>query len=200
MSLLHVYLGCLVFGWSLLLVSLFMGHDVDGGSGFHLHFDADGDLEPGDAGGGAIHGEGVVAALKYLSLRNVVFFTAFFGLTGSVLSLLDAHRTVAFALAVAMGVFASTLLSKMVTFLRRTEVGELSYLNRLEGSKARVLVDVSRERRGKVLVEAGGNTVQLLALVAEESIRDAYSCGDCVTIIHIKDGIAHVAEDTFINI
>lgn len=199
MSLLYVYLGCLVFGWSLLLVSFFVGRDADGDSDFHLHPDAGGNAEPGDAGGGAVHGEGALAALRYFSLRNVVFFTAFFGLTGSVLSLLDAHRVVAFALAVTMGIFASTLLSKMVRFLRRTEVGELACLNRLEGSKARVLVDFSRERRGKVLIQSGGNTLQLIARVAEESKRDSYGYGDCVIIVHIIDGVAHVAEETFIN-
>lgn len=199
MSLLHVYIGCLVFGWSLLLISFFVEHDADGDADLHLHADAGGSSTVGDVEAGAVAGEGVIAALKYFSLRNVVFFTAFFGLTGSVLSLLHAHRIVTLLLAIAMGVFASTLISKMVRFLRNTEVGELAYLSRLEGFKARVLVDFSRGQRGKVLVQSGGNTLQLLARVAEESKYDAYGHGDCVTIVHVRDGVALVAEETFIN-
>jgi hypothetical protein len=200
MSLFYFYIACLIFGGALLLASLLLGHDTDADTEIDMHSDMD---SLGDTSADAPHelssGEGVGAAVRFLSLRNIVFFTAFFGLTGTLLSLLALPSLVTFPSAAAMGLFAGTLSCKLLGYLKKTEVGEVACLSRLVGARAKVVITVSRARRGKIVVDMKDRTIQLLAEVAEVASRDEYAFGEMVTIIHVRGGIAHVAEESFLD-
>jgi hypothetical protein len=215
-----IYLFCLLFGGAFLTITFLLGHGANGDSGGDGHGDVGGDAHVGMDGhayagtGSDLHahpgtasedhpaheGEGVAAAIKYLSLRNVVFFTAFFGLTGSTLSWLGIWPPLTFMSALAMGVFAATLSQKLLSYLKKTEVGAVSDLSELAGLKAKVLVDISKTRRGKIAVKTRDRILQLLAVTAEESKREEFGAGETVTIIRTVAGIAHVADETFLDL
>lgn len=195
LSLYVVYLACLLFGGLLLLVSIFFGGDSD--MGFDLEVDADLDADFDAAA--EVSGEGMIAAVKFLSFRNIVFFIAFFGLAGSLLTWMKFNAILTFLAAVAMGLFAAFLGHAAMTYLKKSESGAGTNLRELEGRKAAVLVNVSREHRGKISVSAKDRVFQLLAAVAEESSRDHFDHGDAVTIVRVENGTAFVAEESFIQ-
>ena len=84
--LLKIYLASLAFGGVLLVASLVIGDDGDADTDFDGGADLDLDLAA-EHGGAPDHGDidalgGIFGALK--SIRFWTFFTAFFGLTGTV--------------------------------------------------------------------------------------------------------------------
>ncbi len=97
---LTLYLVCLVLGGVLIAVSIFGGGDAD----VDVAADADVDLGEVDAETG---GEGVVAAARFLSMRNLVFFLAFFGLAGTLLTLLQANSVATVLTSVGLGALAA---------------------------------------------------------------------------------------------
>lgn len=188
-----LYISCLIFGGIFVMLSLLLGHDSNGEMDFHSE------------GGLAIDShdlpseEGVIAAAEFLSLRNVIFFLAFFGLTGSTLSLLAIPTLLTLPTSIGMGIFAAFLRQKLMSYLRKTEVGELHHLSELEGFKGRVIVNLSRTARGKISIPTKERTLQLLAMVAEEASKDEFQYGETVTIVRVDNGVAFVVEEDFIN-
>jgi hypothetical protein len=190
---LTIYLVCLMFGGVLLAVSILAGAygevdhamDADADHGFDLH--------------ATDHGEGLAAAIKFLSFRNIVFFLAFFGLTGTVLTWIKIPALMTPFVAVGMGWFAAAFGQKVMTYLKKTESGAEINLQDLEGLKARVVVNVSKSQRGKISVIANDRWLQLLAVVADEESKDEFKFGENVTIIKVENGVVHVASEDFIR-
>lgn len=208
---LTVYLACLIFGGILLSVSIFAHSDADGDfhdGDFHtdvhtdlttdveVHADADVATHPADTN---LHGESVTSAIQYLSFRNVVFFLAFFGLTGSLLTLLGIPLLAVLFTALGMGLFTATLSHKLMTYLKKSESGRVIHVNELEGFTAKVTISLSKTRRGKISVTDGSRHLQLVAGAAEEAGRDAFQCGDSVIVLKVEDGTAYVVEEEFIH-
>lgn len=226
---LSVYLACLVFGGILLSVSLFAHSDTDTDTDFHMdadhdfstdmHLEADSDLAAdvhmdtdvpaevhidADAEGGVhadsgSHGEGVTAAIQFLSFRNIVFFLTFFGLTGSVLTWLDIPSLLILMTAILMGLFTATLSHKLMTYMKKSESGQVIHLNELEGFTGRVTVNLSKTHKGKISVTGGDQNLQLVALVADEASEDEFRYGDSVIILRIENGTAYVVGEDFIR-
>ena len=200
-----VYTVCLILGGVLLGLSLLGGEidaemDVGGDLDFDADFDPDLDAEVHgalDGAGHGVEGQGLTAAARYLSFRDVVFFAAFFGLSGLVLRGVGIPEPgVGFSAGV-FGLGASTLAHRLMVYLKRTESGAGRRPDELEGRRARVLVEVSREMRGKIVLDTGEQTLHLLAAVAEESDQDRFPHGAEVTILYFDDGTARVAEPGF---
>jgi len=192
-----LYLICLIFGGIFIVVSLFF--DMDGDADVDIDTDVDFDADAGIGGDADIPtGEGATAAIKFLSFRNFVMFTAFFGLTGTVLTWLGGPLIINLLAAIVMGIFTATLMHRVMAHLMKNEVGQTTNLEDLIGSSAKVTIDVSREHKGKISVYANGRTLQLLAQVAEESGRDEFKSGEAVIIIKIQEGAAFVVEGDFV--
>src|SRR5512140_1858956 len=90
---LYIYIAAFILGACLLCASMFLGHhDADAGADLNVDSDADGDAHAeADAHADADHADhGVTLSdfwLPFVSVRFWVFFLCFFGLTGSVFSL-----------------------------------------------------------------------------------------------------------------
>jgi len=186
---LTVYLVCLAFGGVLLVLSL-AGGDGDVGG------DLDGDL---DAGGDLDHGQPAHSLYEYLSFRAAVFFLAFFGLTGTLLTAMGTAGLAALVVAVLMGGVAGAGMQSALRYLRRTETGRPFDLREVEGSRARVLLGCERQRRGKIVVDVGERTLQLLALAADEAGRDSFAPGETVIVVSVRDGVAYVAGEDLVR-
>lgn len=198
---LKTYLTCLIFGGIFIAVTLLFGGDGDVDLDVDADMDVDFDVDADVAGDVDIDasGEGMTAAIKFLSFRNIVFFLAFFGLTGTVLTWLNGPFLLVLAVAIGMGFGAATLMHRVMSHLLKNEVGQALNVDNLVGLPAKVTVTITKDRRGKVLLDAGGQKLQLLALTADEASRDAFSAGEIVYILSVEDGTAYVVEEAFID-
>ena len=190
---LTLYLVCLVLGGVLIGLSIFGGGDSD----VDVTADADVDLESGeiDAESG---GEGVSAAARFLSMRNLVFFLAFFGLTGTLLNLLGAGALLTLLTSAGLGAVAAVVVQRLMDYLRSSQSGAVRSLNTLAGVEARVVVGLDGAKPGKVVVDGGDRTHQLVARIHEGAAVDHVEVGDTVVVVRIQDGIALVAEKTYL--
>lgn len=200
---LTLYLACLIFGGIFIIVSLFFGSDADAevDSGGDLHFHSGGNAHSeagGEVGADAHLGEGLAETIKFLSLRNIVFFLAFFGLTGTVLTLMGAWAIFSLPVATGIGLFSATLLHKALRYLVKTEVSGGINLEDLSGLSATVMIGLSRTQRGKISLKTGGQFMQLLALAADVAGPLEFKPGEEVVILEVKNGVAYVVEKEFI--
>lgn len=191
---LTLYLMCLLLGGLLIGLSIFGGGDSD--VDVDVAADADVDVDGGDMD--AEGGEGVAAAASFLSVRNLVFFTAFFGLTGTLLSLLQANPAATLATAGGLGVVAAWFIHRLMGYLRGSQSGALPSVSALAGAEARVVVGVTPTRPGKVDVVVGDRTYQFLARIHEGAAVDHVDAGDTVVVVRIQDGIALVADKSYL--
>lgn len=191
-----LYLVCLVFGGIFIAVTFIFGGDTDGDVDFDGDMDADMDVD-GDID--TVEGEGVAEAIKFFSFRTFVFFSAFFGLTGVVFTWLDIFPLLTFAMAVGIGIFAAALMYKTLAHLMQNEVEGTINLDSLVGMPARVILDLSKQQRGKIAVEVQGTLLQLLARIAEEAERDSFRQGETVIVLRVQDGTAFVVEQEFVQ-
>ena len=142
-----LYLFSLVVGGGMLLFSLFGGHDGDG----HGHVGHD------------THGHD---ALKFFSIRTLTYFLFAFGGVGAVLSKSWswAAAPIVLALAIVAGLFVGAAVTLTFGYLQRTESGSRESEDSFVGLTGRVTVPISGgSGLGKVLVERGGRTFELMA-------------------------------------
>lgn len=202
---LTVYLACLIFGGSLVAISILGGldsHGVDFHADMDVDADADFDIDHGDLSGIDDHGmggHGMTEVARFLSFRSLVFFAAFFGLTGSALSWIGTPFLVSLLASLGMGGAAAAGIQKTLAYLKRTESGQVMNLRNLEGSKATVIVGLSRGKRGKIRVATTEQFLQLLATVAEESNKSEFMPGDVVTVVRVEKDLVQVSEESFIR-
>jgi membrane protein implicated in regulation of membrane protease activity len=190
---LTLYLVCLLLGGLLIALSIFGGGDAD--AELDVAADADVDLGEVDAETG---GEGVVAAARFLSMRNLVFFLAFFGLTGTLLTLLQANHLATLLTSVGLGALAACAVHRLMGYLRGSQSGAVPGVSALAGAEARVVVGLASTRPGKIDVVAGDRTYQFTARIHEGAKVDHVEVGDTVVVVRIQDGIALVAEKTYL--
>ena len=205
---LTVYVACLIFGGTLLAVTLSSGGDAHAGADVdtvdaHGDVGADGDLDHDAEGrlhGAASHADPRLVLLsQVLSVRNLIFFTAFFGAAGTALTLLRVPAWWAAPSSALMGSTAAVSISRVLAYLHRTESGRVDNEKDFEGLPARVLVDVGVAETGKISVATDERSLQLLARVAQESSRPRFAAGEAVLIVRVEDGIAQVAGEDFVS-
>jgi hypothetical protein len=148
-----LYLFSLVVGGGMLLFSLFGGHDGDGHGGHVGH---------GHVGHDA-HGHD---ALKFFSIRTLTYFLFAFGGVGAVLakSWSWAAAPIVLVVAILAGLGVGAAVTFAFGYLQRTESGARESDDSFVGLTGRVTVPISSgSGMGKVLVERGGRTFELLA-------------------------------------
>lgn len=170
-TLFYIYLACLIFGGGFLAFTFLFGggdhdHDfdshaeLDGDGAFELH-SGDGDLTTEadvhvDSHGDVSHDSRFAEAASFFSLKNIIYFLAFFGLTGTVLSLLFNLDFLTLPSSIAIGVGAWIFGYKFASYLKNSESGAGLDLTDLKGKTAKVVLDVRKDGKGKILVQAGG--------------------------------------------
>ncbi len=181
-----VYLFATLVGWPFVLFFLFFSSDVDADVDADLEFDAD--AAP-DAGAGGV-GEGLGdAVLSIFSFRAMVFLLAFFGATGLILDALDVHAIPTLLLAMAMGLFAGYLHARLFAYLKRSSVESSTTNADLRGSRAKVVVPVSSEQKGRIEVDVEGRPVYVTARPFKDG---TFEKGQVVVVVEVEDGMALV--------
>jgi hypothetical protein len=132
-----IYIGALLFGGVLILASVF-------GAGEHGVDAHGGDASDPHAGG---HGHNTLLA-ALLGIRFWSFASAFFGLTGLLLSFSGAPR-LAVPVAVVVGVAAGFTASLLLRKLSRESVGRVAEAGAFVGREGRLLLPVARAQQGR---------------------------------------------------
>jgi hypothetical protein len=184
------YLFAAIVGGGLLAFSVIGGHgdgDVGGGHDAGGH-DAGGH----DAGHDVGHGAGELV-LGFFRPRNLIFFLAAFGLTGSVLTWLRNAAPFTLGLAIGMGLGAMVLNHLLFTWLRRTDaaIDTLGDTD-LEGVSARVVLDVIPGHPGRVVCLVAGREQYVTARLAS-GVETSLATGREVVIVAITGGVAQIA-------
>ncbi|HTE56941.1 MAG TPA: hypothetical protein VK698_39080 [Kofleriaceae bacterium] len=159
-----IYLTAMLVGGVLVALSIVAGAD----HGWH-HGDVGGHGADGHAGSEGGFADAVLSWLPVGSFRFWTFFAAFFGLTGTALTMLGVGGAVPVAVvASAVGYASGLMLTRAIRGLQRgsgdSSVGE----GDLVGATAQVLLPVGAGRTGKVRLQIKGRTLDLMAETEEE--------------------------------
>jgi membrane protein implicated in regulation of membrane protease activity len=153
----------------------------------------DGTVDAAVDGAGADGAFGAIAA-SVLSFRTIVFFTAFFGASGTVLTLLDAGPTLTLVSAVLIGLFAGGLVSVLFGLLRSSEANSHLSDRALVGRPATVVLPVVDGRPGRVRIDLEGQPQYLVARAVDDGTEQQYDVGTSVVVVEIENGTAMVAS------
>lgn len=183
-----VYVFCLVLGGGLLLLSLASGDstDLDVDMGVDVGVDMDVDADVGaDAGAGT-------AAQKIFSFRGLIYGLFGFGLTGTILSTLELSTLPTAGASVVAGILSSILVTSVFNYLRTTDSGYLPGDHTFPGASGRVVLPISADSAGAVVVVRSGREIRLRALPHPSGAGDPAGWTE-VMVIEMDDGVARVA-------
>jgi len=206
---LYIYGFFCVVGSILLGFSLFGGHDSDGDightdidfdTGSDLHLDADlhvgveTDVTVTGNTDMIIHGETGLgdSILSFLSVRNLMFFGAFFGATGLTLSFLNFPSFLTFISSFGVGATLGVSSHFIFSYLKNNEILEESSLSDFVGMTGVVSVPVSKNRSGKIVVTHKGRTVHILAVLEEDEVDTMANVGEMVYIVSMRSDKASI--------
>jgi membrane protein implicated in regulation of membrane protease activity len=193
-----IYIASAIFGLAFLLPMLLGGldSDVDLGGDADLDLDADGAGEmDGDGGDTAFVGaDSAVGAIlsSIVSVRTVVFFTAFFGTSGVVFSILGYAPAVTVPTAVFIGVVAAVANSVLFGLVKQSQSTSQISDRTLEGRRASVVLPLEADRKGKIRIDLGGQPQYMVARALEA--EGPLNVGAPVVVVKIEDGTALVAS------
>lgn len=199
-----VYLISLIVGGFFVLLSIFGGGEHGGEADSDVDIDADVDADidvdhelslDHDHDIGADHDFGVgVGIVDLLSIRALFLFAAFFGLTGTALSLLGSEEPMTALFAVLTGLVVGLGGNYAIKRFAYEQVSSTVGSHDLTGRTAKVILPFEGEERGKILIEAKGQRVQLVARSIAEDSAEPYAPGDEVVVVRMNGRVAEVIK------
>jgi hypothetical protein len=198
-----VYLISLIVGGFFVLLSVLGGSDTDADADADMHFDltadADTDFDAdfhGEIGSDMAGVHGDLGVVDLLSVRTLFLFAAFFGLTGVLLNLFGGNEPVTAILSTVtgllIGVGGNYIIKK---FAYQSVSGEITQLN-MNGKTGRVILPFGQNDTGKILIEAKGKRLQLVARSLGDSEDESFDSGDEVVIVRVDGRVAEVVKPT----
>ncbi len=191
-----IYAFAAIIGWPFLLFFVFFGGD-GGDADLDVDADVDVDLEvdPGEAVVAAGAAGGVAAAvLSLISFRTLVFFLAFFGATGLILTALSAGSVVTLVAALAIGLFVAGLNAQLFRLLKSSSVESEVSDRQLAGAVGRVTIPISTDSIGRIICEVAGQSINLTASPFDAGFDGEFGVGESVVVVEVRDGEAKVAS------
>jgi len=164
------------------------GHDLGHDVGHDAGTDASHDADAGEGAGWA--GELVFGLFRP---RNIVFFAAGFGVTGTLLTLLtDTSTSAGLVSSVAMGLASMVVTHGTFVWLRRSEsaVDTMSDAE-MEGCVGRVVLPLAPGERGRIACLIGEREVHVIARLAE-GYTEVLQPGREVVVLDVTDTVARV--------
>jgi len=206
-----VYLACLLFGGILVLFSLFSGGEHSDDVSSHSIDSHDFDHHIGDSHAGEIstdshhieiNKEFATKSLgfdnssllseigKFFNFRNIIYFITFFGLTGSLGSFMDFGSVFTFFISLLIGSLSAGFGYSFMKYLRKNESGEGVEIYQLQGHNGIAALPITKDRKGKVIIESFGSTNEIIAKLSPASQEEEIKKGDKIVIIEFEDKIA----------
>jgi hypothetical protein len=145
----------------------------------------DHDVDVGHMGAGAL-------VLGLFKPRNIIFFMAAFGLTGTLLTLTGNPEGATLGFSLAMGGGAGLLTHAVFLWLRRSESGADAVSEReIEGRSARVVLALAPGRPGRISCLIGDREQYITARLAADVTRPL-EAGREVVVLRVENGVAEV--------
>ncbi|MCK6512505.1 hypothetical protein L6R29_21455 [Myxococcota bacterium] len=201
---LNLYLISLIAGGALILVSVLFGGDSDSDVEAHGDLDVQGDLDVHadvDVHGEVGHGEVSIATesgvaselwLPFFSLRFWIFFAAFFGMTGTLLSLLTTtNPLLAGLLSGGVGFVSGSAMAWAIHFIQKRDVSSGIAASEYLGQSCEVLLPLEAGELGKIRVTIHGTQIELTAQTEEERPLER---GEKAFVIGYADGVARIVR------
>jgi membrane protein implicated in regulation of membrane protease activity len=201
---LGIYILSAMLGGGLLLFSLLSGAhhdvgDVDAPVDVDASFDADVSGVDADMGGMDAdhdfhvgHDAAGELVLGLFRPRNLIFFMAAFGITGTLLTWTGTPEGSTLGMALGMGGGAWLMTYGVFTWLRRSDVAVEALSEReIEGRAGRVELPVSPGESGRISCLIADREQYITARLAPDVSR-RLEPGDEVVIVRVEDGVAEV--------
>ncbi len=178
---LSLYLFSLLVGGVMLAVAAFGGgHGHDGADGLAHGGGFDSSHDHSDTGA------------KILSLRTLTYLLFVFGGVGSALSWAGMNRWIAFPIALTLGVGVAALVAFTFRFLTRTDSGGRTGEDSFVGLQGKVVLPIGAGGLGKVMVQRGDRTYELVARPLDSSATGIQNW-KAIVVVEMNRGTALVA-------
>lgn len=195
-----VYLISLIVGGFFVALSVLGGGDTDTDmdvdGDFDLDLDLDGDFDAATDSDLGFGHAGDIGVVDLLSIRTLFLFAAFFGLTGVLLNFFGGAEPSTGILSTAtgllIGVGGNYIIKKFAYQSVSSDVKE----HHLRGKSGKVILPFGNTDSGKILIEANGKRLQLIARSLDDDSIDSFEQGDEVVIVRLNGRIAEVVKPT----
>lgn len=203
-----VYLISLIVGGFFVLLSIFGGgesdtdvdadHDFDFDADHDFDFDADHDFDLDADHDFDVHadigsGPGLV---DLFSVRALFLFAAFFGLTGTLLTWLDASEFFTLTASILTGLVIGLGGNWVIKTVGYRTVSSTQTSRDIRGSTGKVLVPFEGSEKGKITLISKGQRLQLLAQSFDDESVVAFEPGEEVVVVRMEGSVAQVVKPT----
>lgn len=214
MTLLSIYVFCLIVGGAFVALSVFAGigdadadfdTDFDADADFDADFDADADADfDADADADADHDHEIEVSNRrkftpWLSFKFWTFALAFFGLTGVIfegLGLIDSSMAV-LGLSAGLGLISGLGVAWAMHKVGYSEVTRGITENHYLGQTARVVLPIRGTRRGKVQMQIQGKTIEMLAETVDDDV--IFDLDQECFVLGVEDGVVQVTHPSALD-
>lgn len=191
-----VYLISLIVGGFFVLLSIFGGAEHDSDTDFEAEFDLDADFDHDfdhDLSGDVDVGTDV-GFVDLLSIRALFLFSAFFGLTGSVMTWTGSGEPYTAIMAALTGLAVGLGGNYVIKKIAYESVSSNVTKATMRGKTGRVILPFGSHDKGKILIEAKGQRLQLTARSLDDETEDVFEQGDEVVVVRITGRVAEVVK------
>ncbi len=205
-----IYLISLIVGGFFVLLSIFGGSeheadsdvDTDFDHDFDHDFDADVDTDfDMDADGDHDLHIGVdsdfdtdVGFVDLLSIRALFLFAAFFGLTGTLFSWFGGGEPLTAILSTFTGLVVGLGGNYVIKKFAYEHVSSNVTSEHLKGKTGRVMLPFGPNDRGKILIEAKGKRMQVLARSLDPDTDETFEQGEEIVVVRLDGNVAEVIK------
>lgn len=197
-----IYWISLIVGGFFVLLSLIGGGDtdadvdIDADADFDMDFDADADVDfdaDHDLDFGALGHDMSPDFVDLFTIRALFLFAAFFGLTGVLLSLVNAGEPVTGIVAALTGLIVGLGGNYVIKRVGYAQVSSEVTSTDLKGRTGQVLIPFEGAEKGKIALESKGQRLQLIARSFGE-VEEAFQPGDEVVVVRVDGTVAEVVK------
>ncbi|MCZ6757696.1 MAG: hypothetical protein O7C39_05375 [Bacteroidetes bacterium] len=169
--------------------------DVDFEADFDADFDVDADVDHVfHIGGSDFDASTDVGFVDLFSLRALFLFAAFFGLTGSLFTWFGGVEPMTAILSTVTGMMVGLGGNYVIKKFAYEHVSSNVTIEHLRGKTGSVLLPFGSEDKGKILVVAKGQRLQLTARSLSDEADQSFEPGDEIVVVRINDGVAEVIK------
>ncbi len=196
-----IYLICLLVGGFFVLLSMLGGGDTDADVDFDGEIDVEfeteieGDFDTqADTISGADMADAGPGLVDLLSVRALFLFAAFFGLTGTALSLLGSSEPMTAVLATVVGLVTGLGGNYIIKRVGYAHISSDVESRELKGMTGKVVVPFDGQEKGKISLVARGHRLQIMARAFENQTIDTFRPGDDVVVVRFDGAVAEVVK------